>query len=150
MLKKEPKTKEKDYVEHKLVNKDKKNIHMKKHKLVALAYVENNNHPVINHIEPNIRNNNKSNLEWGTQKHNIQEASRLGLMIKKPRKGRKIQMICLDHPKLVFIVKDVTEASSFSGISKQMIYEFLQGKVKSCKNKDKQFYIFEYDTTDDL
>ena len=42
------------------------------HRLVAELFVENqNNMPVVNHIDFNKKNNNADNLEWCTQQHNI-------------------------------------------------------------------------------
>ena len=50
------------------------------HRIVAETFLPNpNNYPVVNHIDGNKINNNVSNLEWCTYKHNNQEAIRLGL-----------------------------------------------------------------------
>jgi hypothetical protein len=49
------------------------------HRLVAEAFIENPlNKPVINHIDCNPSNNCVDNLEWATQKENIQHSIRLG------------------------------------------------------------------------
>lgn len=55
------------------------------HRLVAETF----NYQQINHIDGNKHNNNIENLEWCTQKYNIQEAWRMGLA--KQGKGK-------DHP----------------------------------------------------
>lgn len=53
--------------------KDKRDF--KVHRLVATAFIPNpNNYPIINHIDGNPLNNRVDNLEWCTQKHNMQEA----------------------------------------------------------------------------
>ena len=45
------------------------------HRLVAEAFIKNNdNFPIINHIDGNKSNNITSNLEWTTQKNNVQHA----------------------------------------------------------------------------
>lgn len=42
------------------------------HRLVAETFIENpKNYPIINHIDENKQNNNINNLEWCTQKHNM-------------------------------------------------------------------------------
>ena len=49
------------------------------HRLVATMFIENpENKPFINHIDCNPSNNNVDNLEWCTQKENMQYASKLG------------------------------------------------------------------------
>lgn len=46
------------------------------HRLVAEAFIPNpNNYPFINHIDENRKNNNIDNLEWCTQKMNVQHSA---------------------------------------------------------------------------
>lgn len=55
--------------------KDKVGKDFKVHRLVAKAFIPNpNNYEVINHIDGNPLNNKVENLEWCTQKHNMQQA----------------------------------------------------------------------------
>lgn len=45
------------------------------HRLIAMTFIENpNNYPIINHMDSNKTNNCVSNLEWCTQKYNMQHA----------------------------------------------------------------------------
>lgn len=57
------------------------------HRLVAETFLPNPNELLqVNHIDGNKHNNNIDNLEWCTQKYNIQEAWRMGLA--KQGKGK--------------------------------------------------------------
>ena len=60
------------------------------HRLVAQTFIPNpKNKPEVNHKDCNPSNNNFNNLEWCTQKENIQYASRMGRMIRsKATKGK--------------------------------------------------------------
>ena len=64
----------------------KKRKHYKLHQLIAKAFIPNPlNHLYINHKDGNKLNNNLSNLEWVTHKENMEHASELNLISKKPR-----------------------------------------------------------------
>ena len=53
------------------------------HRLVAIHFIDNpNNYNIVNHIDGNKANNHVSNLEWTTQKDNVNHAYKLGLMDK--------------------------------------------------------------------
>lgn len=59
------------------------------HRLVAIAFIPNpENKPFINHIDLNRKNNHVSNLEWCTQKENINHSIKLGSF--KNKNGKKI------------------------------------------------------------
>lgn len=71
-----------------MLSKEGKRETKRVHKLVAKAFIKNpNNYTMINHIDGNKTNNNVNNLEWCTQKHNIQQAYLLGLS--KRRLGKQ-------------------------------------------------------------
>lgn len=60
------------------------------HRLVAIAFIPNpNNYPQVNHIDGEKTNNNVSNLEWCTPKHNMNEAVRIGLFESVKKKNRE-------------------------------------------------------------
>lgn len=57
------------------LRKDRKYKHWGVHRLVAIAFLPNpDNLPIINHKDCNPKNNNVDNLEWCTQKYNVNYA----------------------------------------------------------------------------
>lgn len=71
------------------------------HRLVALTFIDNKHKkPQVNHKDGNKLNNHLSNLEWVTNKENIQHAFKLGLK-ESPMKGKYGK----DHNRSVSIIQ---------------------------------------------
>lgn len=73
-----PEVHDKGYLRVDLRDKNGKRIHMKVHRLVAKAFIENpNNYPQVNHIDGNKENNSITNLEWVTDEQNKEKQRQL-------------------------------------------------------------------------
>lgn len=71
-------------------------IYRNVHRLVALAWVENDdpdNKLFVNHIDGNKLNNNADNLEWVTHRENIIHAVKTGLRVSKGKKNTSKEKI---------------------------------------------------------
>ena len=87
------------------------------HRLVAHMFIPNpNNHPIINHRDENPENNRAENLEWCTQKYNINYGTRnerAGKKISESKKRDKHPMarkvICLETKQIFGCTKDASE-----------------------------------------
>lgn len=70
-------------------------------RLVAMVYIPNpNNYPIVMHLDDNPLNNNVSNLQWGTQKMNIQDAINKGRFHQCKRYGKDNPMYGKPGPML--------------------------------------------------
>lgn len=73
---------------------DGKQRHMRIHRLVAMAFLPNDqNKPQVNHIDENKRNNNSENLEWCTNKENVNHGSASKRMAESHRKAGTYQKL---------------------------------------------------------
>ena len=60
------------------------------HRVVAILFIDNpNNYPCVLHIDNNKKNAHYKNLKWGTDKQNVQDAFRDGLVKIKGVQRRK-------------------------------------------------------------
>jgi hypothetical protein len=74
---------------HLMKYKKEKNLYV--HRLVAEMFIPNpNNLPIINHIDENRSNNHVDNLEWCTQKENVNHGTAIERM-SKTRTGHEVK-----------------------------------------------------------
>lgn len=84
-------------------------------RIVALTFCENpNNFDIVNHIDENKYNNHSYNLEWTTQKDNINKSSR--------DKTHKKEIVQLDRDESVInIFKSINEAAESLKVNRKTI-----------------------------
>jgi len=91
------------------------------HRLVAEAFIPNpNNYGYINHIDGNKLNNSVENLEWCTQKHNIQHALSSGLL-----RSRRVR-----NKRTGQVFPSVKAASIEAGVCRSCLDNYLRGITK--------------------
>lgn len=112
------------------LHRDGKRKMLKLHRLVANAFIPNqDNLPQVNHKDEIKTNNCVSNLEWCTNRYNINYGTR-------SKKVSKILTNRKDHSKRVFCVEtgiifpSINEAERITGIAHQNITSCCKGKKK--------------------
>lgn len=121
------------------------------HRLVAQAFLPNpNNYPMINHIDENKANNQVSNLEWCTNKYNINYGTRnerASNSMKGKYKGKNnpsakpVLMFTLDG-EFIRRFECVTDANEYLGKDRD------NTNISMCargKNKTAWGYIWKYE-----
>ena len=122
------------------------------HRLVAENFIPNpNNYPCVDHIDSNKQNCSDTNLEWVTQKENMQRASKKGLLKNNGRKeGNKLKnrtskyhYVCWDSNRNKWMIriviknKEVFVKRFTNEIDAAMYVNLLIDKLQLTKPKNK-------------
>ncbi|MGG3450231.1 NUMOD4 domain-containing protein [Domibacillus aminovorans] len=116
--------------------------HIKAHRIVAIAFVDNPmKKPQVNHIDGNKLNNHISNLEWVTASENIRHAFDNGLIKmseeRKRNQGKwfRKKVICFNHSTGENIIfGSENDACRHFGFCKGTISRYIRGLRKSPDN----------------
>lgn len=106
--------------------KNEKSKQVTVHRIVGYTWIPNDNpteKTVINHKDHNRQNNSVDNLEWTTQKKNVED-------------GRGKRVLCVETGQ---IFESVDQASRFLGVSQMAISKACNGKSKTCKKLHWEF-----------
>lgn len=131
------------------LSKDGKDKAIPIHRLVAFAFIPNDNPEIknqVNHIDGNKQNNVWTNLEWCDNSYNQIHAYAHGLNYASPNAGRKkIPVIQRDKDTLEIIARfsSIAEACKQTGKSQCCVKK---GIYKQTKNGISGGYIWDIDT----
>lgn len=112
-----------------LAHRDNKSVS----RLVAEAFIPNPyNLPVVMHLDNDVLHNHVSNLKWGTQSENIQQAVAEGRMVSNFPRSKSIYEIYNEDRSEVIKCKGLEGVSELIGIKANSI---ARGEIKSGEYK---------------
>jgi hypothetical protein len=104
------------------------------HRIIALTFIENSiNLPIVNHIDSIKTNNSVDNLEWVTQKENVNKST---IDTSHPRKVIQLDI----NNNIIKIHDSITEAGNYINLSRHAI-----NKVCLGINKTAGGYLWKYE-----
>ena len=117
--------------------RDSKSKSYRVHRLVADAFIDNNdNLEIVNHIDGNKKNNSVENLEWCNVKHNTNHAFSTGLR----KSGENHRWSKLTEVQVRQIPSLLSDGMSQKGISK--LYEVSYSCIKNiCQGRKWRFLV---------
>ena len=121
------------------LNKDGKRKSFSVHRLVATAFLPKiEGKEVINHIDCDKTNNHVDNLEWCTQKENVQHSVKLGHYENSGAENKPVLQI-EKHGYFQNRFRSICEAARITGIPQQSISSCCNGKLESAGGYKWQF-----------
>lgn len=107
---------------------DKKQTNCKVHRLVAKTFIKNpENKNYINHIDENKKNNSFNNLEWVTQKENMNS----GTVVQRLREKSSIKVVAIYSDNTYEIFDSFKECGEVLHIYKSGVSRCVNGIIKS-------------------
>ena len=129
------------------LSKNNKQVTVKVHRAVAIAFIENpNNLPQVNHIDGKKDNNKVSNLEWVSNYDNMQHAIKNGLTNHVDYAGRKKRpVIRISNTGEIVRFNSLAEAAQECCVSRSNLCSVLKGKRNVCGG-----YVWKYANESEL
>jgi hypothetical protein len=113
------------------LTKNKKPKHIYTHRLVAQAFIKNpKNKATVNHKDGNKLNNVPSNLEWCTQKENLQHAHKTGLFNFNKNKTRFLKVLKKRRKPIIMLTIDDVYIKEFDCAK----YAYEETKINNITN----------------